>query len=52
MDMIELAYVGLKASGADKLTKKQVGDMVDLVDLQRIIGAMVGQKNLSKLIGK
>jgi len=51
-DMIELAYVGLKAGGADKLTKKQVGDMVDLVDLQKIIGAMVGQKNISKLMGK
>jgi len=26
--------------------------MVDLVDLQKIIGAMVGQKDISKIIGK
>ena len=50
--MIKLAYVGLKAGGAEGLTEKQVGSMVDLIDLQKIIGAMVGQKDISKLMGK
>lgn len=51
-DMIKLAHIGLRAGGAEGLTEKQVGDMVDLVDLQKIIGAMVGQKDISKLISK
>jgi len=51
-DMIKLAYIGLRAGGAEGLNEKRVGDMVDLVDLQKIIGAMVGQKNISKLMGK
>lgn len=51
-DMIHLAYIGLTASGAENLTEEQVGKMVDLVDLQRIIGGMVGQKNIKDLIGK
>jgi len=51
-NMVKLAYVGLKAGGAEGLTEKKVGSMVDLVDLQKIIGAMVGQKDISKLMGK
>jgi len=51
-DMIKLAHIGLRAGGAEDLTEEQVGSMVDLVDLQKIIGAMVGQKDISKLISK
>ena len=50
--MRKLAYVGLKAGGAEGLTEERVGSMVDFVDLQKIIGAMVGQKDISKIMGK
>lgn len=43
-DMIELVYVALQK----KVEKEKVGDLVDLVDLQIIIAAIVGQDS-SKL---
>ena len=44
-DIKKLAYVAIK--GQNDIKEKDVGKLVDLVDLQEIIKVLVGQKNAS-----